>query len=63
MTTIRVTDQTTRAQLEVTIGLLCDAAKRLPHVVAKRTTDEPTAWDLSHGRIDAVLDTWSTTPA
>lgn len=62
MTTLRVTDQTSRAELEVTIGLLCDAAKRLPHVVSP-DPKRPSKWDTAHGRIDAVLLTWMTTPA
>lgn len=63
MQVTRITDQTTRAELEVTIGLLCDAAKRLPHVVEKTEKDPPTQWTLAHQRIDAVLLTWMTTPA
>lgn len=60
MTVLRVTDQTTRAQLEVTIGLLNAAAKELSRRGKVGTLTEEYA--TAHGRIDAVLLTWQTTP-
>lgn len=55
MTVVRVTDDTTRAELAETLRLLCDAAKRLPHV---QGVCAPSSWDIQHARIDAVLDEW-----
>lgn len=60
MSITRITDQTTRAELEITIGLLCDAAKELSRRGPIGTlTDE---YRIRHERIDAVLETWETTP-
>lgn len=58
---IRVTDQTTRADLEDTISKLNAVAKELSRrgKVGTLTQEYATA----HGRIDAVLLTWETTPA
>lgn len=33
-------------------------AKRTPHVVAKLTTDPPTAWDVAHRRINERIAQW-----
>lgn len=33
-------------------------AKRTPHVVAKLTTDPPTAWDTAHRRINERIAQW-----
>jgi hypothetical protein len=60
-TVIRVTDQTTRADLEITIGLLNAAAKELSRRGKIGTLTEEYA--TIHGRISAVLLTWETTPA
>ncbi|GAB2970210.1 hypothetical protein [Nocardioides montaniterrae] len=51
--TIRVTDETTRAELIEALGNLCAYAKRQPHVLG---VSSPSRWDLAHRRIDAVLD-------
>lgn len=50
---VRVTDTTTLAELAETLGLLNDACKRVPHV---RGVCAPSAWDLAHARVDAVLE-------
>lgn len=55
MTVVRVTDETTRDELAECLRLLNDAAKRVPHV---RGVCSPSAWDIQHQRIDAVLDEW-----
>lgn len=52
---VRVTDTTTLAELAETLGLLNDACKRAPHV---KGVCSPSAWDLAHARVDAVLDDW-----
>lgn len=48
----RITDTTTLAELAETLGLLNDACKRAPHV---KGACSPSAWDLAHARVDAVL--------
>jgi hypothetical protein len=56
----RITDQTTRPELEKTIALLNEVAKDLSRRGKVGTlTDE---YATMHGRIDAVLRTWETTP-
>lgn len=50
---VRVTDETTLDELATTLGLLNDAAKRAPHV---KGVCAPSAWDLAHARLDAVLE-------
>lgn len=52
---VKITDETTLDELATTLGLLNDAAKRLPHV---KGVCAPSSWDLQHARIDAVLDDW-----
>lgn len=52
---VKITDETTLDELATTLGLLNDAAKRLPHV---KGVCSPSSWDLQHARIDAVLDDW-----
>lgn len=59
---IRVTDETTRAELEEALANLNLAAKRAPHVVEKRTTDRPTEWTRRHAALDAVLTDWQAAP-
>jgi hypothetical protein len=65
-TMIRVTDQTTRAELEEALGNLVHAAKRetprLGYTLANGTRIE-TRWDVAHARIDALLAEWRTAPA
>lgn len=50
---VKITDETTLDELATTLGLLNDAAKRLPHV---QGVCSPSSWDLQHARIDAVLE-------
>ena len=51
----RITDETTLPEVEETLRLLNDAARRVPHV---RGVCAPSSWDIQHQRIDAVLDDW-----
>lgn len=56
MTVVKVTDQTTRAEIA---GVLAEAnwhAKRKPHVVGDETL--PTAWDVAHDLLDHLLTDW-----
>lgn len=52
-TVVRVTDETTLDELATTLGLLNDACKRAPHI---KGVCAPSAWDLAHARVDAVLE-------
>jgi hypothetical protein len=52
--TIRVTDETTRADLVLAIGGVCDRAKRIPQIVG--TEKLPTEWDRRHEQINQMLD-------
>lgn len=56
-TVVRITEDTTLDELATTLGLLNEAAKRLPHV---QGVCAPSSWDLQHARIDAVLEDWLT---
>lgn len=56
--TIRIADTTTRVELEEALGNLTRHAKRQQRIVARFADDMPTAWDVAHGRIDAVLGEW-----
>lgn len=55
---IRVTDETTRADLAETLGHLAAHAKRQPYVVRRFDSDPLTSWDKAHAQIDAVLTDW-----
>ncbi len=57
-TVLRVTDDTTRLDLEIALGHLTRSAKREQYVVARFADDPPTPWDVAHQRIDAVLTDW-----
>lgn len=54
-TILRITDDTTLAEIEETLRLLNEAARRAPHVFG---VCSPSSWDLAHRRLDAVLDDW-----
>lgn len=56
-TVCRITDDTTLAEIEDTLRLLNDAARRVPHVFG---VCQPSSWDIAHRRLDAVLDDWLT---
>jgi hypothetical protein len=58
--TIRVTDETTRADLVIAIGGVCDRAKRIPQIVG--STKLPTEWDRRHEQINDLLADWEKAP-
>lgn len=49
---VTITDDTTLDELATTLTLLNDACKRAPHI---KGVCAPSAWDLAHARVDAVL--------
>lgn len=51
-------DPATRQDLAECLQHLNYTAKRTPHVVAKLSTDPPTAWDSMHRRINDRIDQW-----
>lgn len=56
MTVLRVSDQSTRAEIEQVLRDVCHRAKRC---MPKVGTDAcPTPWDESHSLLDHVLDDW-----
>jgi hypothetical protein len=58
MTTVRITDTSTRADIA---GVLAEAnyhAKRKPKVIETFAEDPPTAWSEAHSLIDCLLDDW-----
>ncbi len=57
-TIIRVTDDTTRAELEEALTNLANHARRQVYVIEKFTDDRPTAWTVAHRQINAVLGDW-----
>jgi hypothetical protein len=58
---VRVTDETTRADLAVTLELLNAEAKRISRRGRVGTLSE--AYTVQHRRIDAVLADWQRAPA
>lgn len=60
---IKVTDDTTRDELAEYLTNLCAFAKRQQRIVARFDSDEPTAWDKAHRRMDGPLDDWLRAPA
>jgi len=50
MDLVKVTDDTTQADLEEAITNLCNHAKRLPRIIAPHS-----AWSKVHGKIDQLL--------
>lgn len=55
MTTLRVTEDTTRADLAEAIANLNRTAKRQMYVVEKFTTDPPSKWSQMHARLNDLL--------
>jgi hypothetical protein len=55
---IRVTDDTTKADLAEAITNLAVKAKHEQHIVERYSNDEPTAWSMRHRAINAALDYW-----
>ena len=45
-----------QAELVEYLANLCAFAKRQQHIVARFSTDEPTAWDKAHRLMDGPLD-------
>jgi hypothetical protein len=60
MTVIRVTDQSTRAEIADVLAMANYQAKRKPHVLGKV---QPSAWDECHKLIDELLQDWLDAPA
>lgn len=54
MDIVRISDGASAEDCREALGHLCDAAKRLPHVVGTREC--PTPWDRRHEAIDELLD-------
>lgn len=63
MDAIRITDDTTRAELAEYLTNMCAFAKRQPRAIALFEADPPTAWDKAHRRMDGPLDDWLAAPA
>lgn len=55
---IRVKDSTTRAEIEESLGFLCQHAKRQQYIVERFANDQPTAWTKAHRQINALLTDW-----
>ena len=55
---IRVTDESTRAEVAEAMVYVNDRAKSTPHVVG--TVEEPTLWDRRHDLLNAMLTDWET---
>ena len=53
---IRVTDESTRAELAEALTNMCARAQREMPVVG--TEELPTPWDRHHRVLDALLDDW-----
>ena len=53
---LRITDDTTRAEIVSVITSVCDRAKRIPHVLG--TEELPSEWDRRHEQIDRLLRDW-----
>lgn len=60
MTALRVTDDTTRAELAEAMAHVLRLAKReMPKV---GTAEYPTPWDTRHATLDALLTDWEQAP-
>lgn len=55
-TVLRVTDDSDRAEIAEALTHCCRTAIRAPHVLG--TVEHPSAWDLAHLRLDALLVEW-----
>lgn len=60
MTVVKVTDQTTRAEIAGVLATANYEAKRKPHVLGVAS---PSAWDEAHSLIDCLLTDWEQAPA
>lgn len=63
MTVVKVSDTSTRAEVQ---GVIADAnywAKRKPRVIETFTTDKPTAWSHAHDILNSLLDDLEQAPA
>ena len=58
MTAVRITDDTTREELEEYLTNLNAFAKRQPRAIALFAAEPPTNWDKAHRRMDGPLDDW-----
>jgi len=63
MTVVKVTDQTTRAEVAGVLATANWHAKRKPKVIETFTSDPPTAWSHAHDLIDHLLTDWEQAPA
>lgn len=59
-TCIRVTDESTRAEVAEAMVYINDRAKLTPHRVG--TTEDPSLWDRRHMLLNAMLSDWETRP-
>lgn len=60
MTVVKVTDQTTRAEIADVLATANYEAKRKPHVLG---VVGPSAWDIAHDLLDHLLADWEQAPA
>lgn len=58
---VRITDDTTRAEIAEAITNMAHRASREFPVVG--TPEQPTPWDLRHGAINALIDDYWEAPA
>ena len=58
---IRVTDESTRAEVAEAMTYINDAAKATPREIGP--AGEPTLWDRRHELLNAMLTDWQTRPA
>lgn len=59
---IRVTDESTKAEIASLLLLACADTKRLQRIVERFTTDEPSAWSDAHCFLDELLTDWERAP-
>jgi hypothetical protein len=57
---IRVTDESTRAEVAEAMVYVNDRAKHTPHAVG--TAEHPTLWDRRHSLLNAMLTDWEARP-
>lgn len=62
MSVLRITDDTTKAELAEALTHACAYAIRLPHVMS-RDDRHPSQWDRAHRRLDSLLDDYQRAPA
>jgi hypothetical protein len=59
-TSIRITDDSTRAEVAEAMVFINQGTKRSAPVIG--TSDDPTAWDRRHMLLDAMLTDWESRP-